>query len=281
MKWIPIIIILVSQVTGPQVQTGAGTVLFLLYSPTLLTVAADSRLTMLGGEHKDTECKISAFGNKFIFTMAGVVFTNGDKRNPHLISRKIWEVESRKESSAPALVLDVANKWASKMEETFADPALMAKTRKITGGEALATADFAATDRSGKMALASAEMHFDGPLLDRSGQLHFIHEVKLLTARRWYSAGRDDIVKEYMRRTSPRSQQFIAKLGPELSGLPPDESDARLARELIESSIALSVNKNDLAAPVDVVQLRPTLGVKWISLKPNCEQRWPSHGNQN
>lgn len=86
-------ILLACQLASPQLKT--GTILFINFSPDDLTVAADGRMTLGNtGRYEDTECKISAFGNKFVFAMAGGVFTDAG-RNPHSIARQIWTTESR------------------------------------------------------------------------------------------------------------------------------------------------------------------------------------------
>src|SRR6266849_10059738 len=86
MNWLVFVTMLLTiQLARPQVKN--GTILFINFTPDDLSVAADSRMT-LGetGKYDDTECKISAFGNKFVFTMAGGVFADAE-RNPHLIAR--------------------------------------------------------------------------------------------------------------------------------------------------------------------------------------------------
>ena len=58
-------------VAWPQIE--GGTVVFVYFSKDEVTVAADSRTIRIpDGAQFDTECKISAFGNQFVFSLAGI-----------------------------------------------------------------------------------------------------------------------------------------------------------------------------------------------------------------
>ena len=70
MKWIACVFLL-SPISAATAQVKTGTVLYVDLSKDEFTVAADSRSIFLGGNHDDTECKILAFGNQFVFGMAG------------------------------------------------------------------------------------------------------------------------------------------------------------------------------------------------------------------
>lgn len=262
-------VLLVLLYTQAVEETGAGTVVFVIFTPTDLTIAADSRLTWLAGGHDDTECKISAFGSKFVFAMAGVVFTGGDK-NPHLIARRIWQRKSRTNPSTTKLISDVAEEWRDKMETLYAQSGSIGGIRKRTGGESLATAYFAATDRTGEIVLADVQIDFDGQLFDKSGRIHITHDKRILRSDNWYSAGRHEIADEYIKGTSDRAKKFMAPFRTQLATLSPSERDAKMASKLVELSILLHPLKADLAPPVDVLQMKPGIGIHWVSIKPNC-----------
>ena len=70
MKWIACVFPL-SPISAATAQVKTGTVLYVDLSKDEFIVAADSRWIFLGGNHDDTECKIQAFGNQFVFSMAG------------------------------------------------------------------------------------------------------------------------------------------------------------------------------------------------------------------
>lgn len=250
-------------------ETGAGSIVFVIFTPDNLTIAADSRLTRLAGGHDDTECKISAFGSKFAFAMAGVVFTSGDG-NPHSIARGIWQAKTRTNPSTTELISDVAEEWTDKMEKLYAQSGAIGGIRKRTGGESLATAYFAATDRTGQTILADVQINFDGQLFDKSGRIHITHDKRILRSDNWYSAGRHEIADEYIKGTSDRAKTFMVPFRTQLAALAPSERDAKMASKLVELSILLHPLKADLAPPVDVLQMKPGIGTHWVSIKPNC-----------
>jgi len=70
MKWIACVFLL-SPISGATAQVKTRTVLYVDLSKDEFKVAGDRRSIFLGGNHDDTECKILAFGNQFVFSMAG------------------------------------------------------------------------------------------------------------------------------------------------------------------------------------------------------------------
>src|SRR5712671_2893566 len=83
MKWfLPAFRLFSVSVVWPQVKT--GTVIYIDLAKDEFTFAADSRTNSSGGGHEDTECKILAFGNYFVFSMAGAV--KGEKWDAHAIA---------------------------------------------------------------------------------------------------------------------------------------------------------------------------------------------------
>lgn len=271
MNWLVIVPILWAfQMASPQVET--GTILFINFTPDDLTVAADSRRTFGDtGKYDDTDCKISAFGNKFVFAMAGGVFTDAG-RNPRSIARQIWTTESRTEESATKLVPAVAEKWTTRMEQVYAESGEVGNVRKHTGGEVLANAFFAATDGEGRMALVAVNIDFDGRLFDTYGQVRVTHDIQNFAIDSWASAGLDEVADEYRLETSDRARKYMARFRTEISALTPREQRAKLATKFVELSIRLHPRKAELGLPVDVLQLKPVVGITWVSLKTNCPQ---------
>jgi hypothetical protein len=257
------------QAAPSQVKVGSGTAMFVVYTQDVLTIAADSRMTLLTGPPKDTECKISAFGHEFTFAMAGVTFQNSGQ-TPHSIARQIWKTESN-EGDVSKLVSTVAEEWTKRMEDLYRQlgPEI-GEIRKRTHGEPLATAYFAATNKAGQMGAASSEIGFDGRLFDQTGEVRITHHIQSLQANQWYSAGLQEITVEYVKETSKRANEYMTQFKAQIATLPPSEQDAKLAAKYIELSIQLHPRKEYLAFPVDVLQLKRAVGVNWVSVKPNC-----------
>jgi len=144
MKWLTVVLLLLSvEVAWPQVKTGS--VVYLDFAKDEVTIAADSRVTITGGEHNDGECKISAFGNQFVFSMTGAVGAKG--WNAHTIARQIWQKQSRLEPDPVRLVTIVAKNWAIEMERIYARPDVIRKFQE-RNTSVLANAFFAAASKS-------------------------------------------------------------------------------------------------------------------------------------
>jgi hypothetical protein len=269
-KWSVVFLLCSSQIAWPQVKT--GTVLFINFTPSDLTIAADSRVTLGGGGYNDTECKISAFGDKFVFVMAGAVFSTDDLRNPHSIARQIWELNSLTEQSAKKLVPVIAEEWVARMEQIYAQSGQIGAVKKHMGGEVLANAFFAATDSMGQLAIVGVNIDFDGQLFDTSGQIHITHNIRNLPPDSWASGGLDEVADEYRLETSVRAKEYMSQFRTEILSLSPLEQRARLAAKYVEMSILLHPRKAELGFPIDVLQLKPGTGVNWVSIKANCPQ---------
>jgi hypothetical protein len=104
-------------------EIDSGSVFYLDFSQDEITISADSRGTSSLGYHYDTDCKISAFGDKFAFVFAGPV--RGTDWDAHKIARQIWETDSKVTSDAATLVQMVYKDWAKRMDLS---------RRRVSGG---------------------------------------------------------------------------------------------------------------------------------------------------
>jgi hypothetical protein len=271
MKWPGITVFLFSTCTAwSQIKT--GTVLYVDFEDEL-TIAADSRMTFGNGLHDDQECKISAFGNQFVFAMAGVVKREQEPWNAHTVARQVWEEESKKEVDPVRLVQIIANKWVTQMEEIYKQSRIFPELRKIqpenTG--VLANGVFGASNGAGVIAAYSTNITFDRPLFDSSSVVSIGHNGTIVP-RGQFSAGHDEIAMEFGQQTSGRAKEYMDRFMPQLpSGK--SEKRAAIAAKLIELSILLHPKSSELGFPVDVVQLAPKTGVSWVALKPNCPKQ--------
>ena len=258
MKWILVLPWLLTQLTGPPIKVGTGTATFLSYSPNVITFAADSRTTLFVGAPNDTECKISAFENGFVFAMAGVTFQY-DGQTPHDIARQMWTANSD-EMNAAKLVSTVAEEWTKRMEDLYGQlpTSMFSKIRKF-GGEMLTTAYFIATNKAGQMAGVSSEIKFDGKLFDLTSRVQIIHDVESLRPNTWYSAGLREITDEYRKESSDRAKEYMTSFMAQLIRLPPSERDAKLAAKLIELSILLIPTKTCWRFPLMSYSLKDQL----------------------
>lgn len=243
----------------PQVET--GTVIWVDFEKDEITIAADSRSTHAqDGSHDDTECKLSAFGDKFIFGLAGMARKRGpDGWDSHLIARQIWKAEAPKETDATKLVRSVSDGWASAMDSIYGNPEIIrAKRRDQPDNAVLANSLFAATDATGKLATYGVDISFDIPLFDSTGAVKLIHSPNDAIQKVGFGSGLglDEIILEFTSRSTPRAAEFMRWWLPQISRLKPSDWRAAFTSKLIELSILLHPRHDELGFPVDVVQLQ-------------------------
>ena len=254
-------------VAWPQIK--AGSVVYVDFAKDEVTIAADSRMILSSGGHDDTECKISAFGNQFVFAMAGVV--EGEKWNAHAVARQVWEAESKVEADPVKLVPVVADRWATQMEGIYGQPNSISTIRKI-GSKALANGIFAATNNKGNLIAYVTDIDFDLRLFDSKHLVRLWHDGRNIPPGTSASGGRDEIIDEFLALSSTRAKDYWEQFIPQISNTTKSQQRASIASKLIELSIRLHPQNSELGFPVDVLQLRPRTGVSWVSIKPNCPQ---------
>jgi len=102
MKYLASLFFVVCALPITNTKVGSGTLIYLRSARDYVTVAADSRITYDPGEYNDDACKISAFGTRFVFAMAG--YSNGTDWDVNSIARQIWNEESKSNTNARELV---------------------------------------------------------------------------------------------------------------------------------------------------------------------------------
>lgn len=267
----PLVICLsLNQFALSQIQT--GTVVFADFTKNEITIAADSRGTSSRtGAHKDTDCKISAFGNKFVFAMAGASTLNGHWEAKS-IAREVWEAQSKISSTTP-LLDRVVDGWNRAMKELYSDADFIASIRPpVTGVPVIATAMFGATDDAGTLRLKTVDITFDPFLFDTQRKVQIVQNVKEVPAGQIRVMGHKEIPLEFWRGTSQRARDYDGRFNLRISNLPIDQQRAKRASKMIELSILLDPKKEELGFPIDVLQLRKGSGVRWVRRKANCPE---------
>jgi hypothetical protein len=267
MKLLPFLLLLFTQFAWSQFKT--GTVVYVDFAQDELTLAADSRMNIGSGGHNDSECKISAFGSKFAFSMAGAARIG--QWNAHSAAREVWKRESKSKSDA-TLLSRLINGWIEVAKPIYATRDLIADVRKhMSSGDdpVVATAFFAAVDNSGKLKASAVNIDFDLPLFDSTGEIKLISNAHEIPAASSISMGHDDVVIEFRHDTTQRAKEYMNWFRRRIAALPPHRQRAELASKYIELSILLHPKSNELAFPIDVLQLRAD-GVHWVWRKSNC-----------
>lgn len=184
MKCILSFVMIMCHIAWPQIRS--GTVVYYDFAQDEITFSADSRSVELGGGSQvDTHCKISAFGDRFVFMATG--FTTDINRvhgvvwSAHVQARAAWVRAAAFNNDVSSLVARVSTEWAAAVESHFANPDLIKALRArlaqaeepiIVGGL------FAATDVSGRLTLTSVEVLVDLPFFDSTGQVRLRHEIQ-------------------------------------------------------------------------------------------------------
>jgi hypothetical protein len=264
MKYLAGLLVLIFSLPATCSEICCGSVFYLDFSQDEITISADSRGTSSLGSHFDTDCKISAFGDKFVFVFVGAVRSDG--WDAHTVARQVWEVDSKSVSDATELVHMVYKDWVTKMEAIYRRPEVLSRLKEPT----IANAAFAATDQAGNLFAVGVNITRS---LDSNGTKHVSHNGNEILPTRSISGGRDEVLTEFLDRTSPRAKDYLAEFIPRISLLPPHERRAAFASKLIEWSIQLNPHQSDLGFPIDVLQLRRTSGVHWVTLKKNCARQ--------
>jgi hypothetical protein len=262
-------LLLSCQIASAQVESGS--VVFINFAQDEITIAADSRLTTETGKHDDTECKISAFGTRFAFTMAGASRRAG-QWSAHSEARDAWTSES-KAGPNNTLLLRVAQNWIRRMEMHYSDADLI---KDVTGhldvdsDPVVAAAAFASVDDAGKLAVLTVNIDFDLKLFDSTSTVKLVHRIADLPVGGSAGVGHSDVIDERMDQSTQRARDYLKSLRDVLATLPPEQQRAETAYRFVEQSILLSRKKDELGFPIDVLQIHKGTGVEWVRRKPNC-----------
>ena len=263
------LIVILNQIAWSQIQS--GTVVYFNLAQDELTIAADSRLNIGTGGHDDTECKISAFGSKFVFSMAGAARVG--PWSGHAVAREVWEKESKVGPDSTLVSRTLAG-WVKEVAPIY--EAHIAEFRKRVGAGAdpvIANAAFAGVDREGKITVKIVDIDFDLQLFDSTGKAVIVPQIHDIPVNSSSSIGLDEVAIEFRSQTTERAQDYMAWFKRRISTLPRDQQNAELASKYVELSILLHPRKTELAFPIDVLQLRSNGPVKWFWKKPNCQDK--------
>ncbi len=273
-KYLALLLLLSGKMAWPEHHTGS--VIYVNLSKSEITMSADSKVTSSKSGDNHTDCKISAFGDKFAFEIAGLIKDD----NPHgwdarLIARKSWKSESLHESDAVKLVQAVTDKWIAATKKIYSDPEYLRHKRlSHPESDTIANVVFAATDKKGKLAAKAVNVVFDITAFDSKGIVHLSYPSGNLSPGEWKAAGSDEIITEYITGVSVRAMEFLKQWRTQQASNPsPSARQADLATKIIDLSIRLHPHPERIGPPVDVLQIMPTTGIHWIQRKPECPEK--------
>jgi len=269
MKRLIVLLLLTGKMAWPQSETGS--VIFFYMSDGEITMSADSKTISVQSREVKSDCKISAFGDKFAFQIAGFIkddIPNGwDVR---LIARKIWQSESVHEPDAFKLVQAVSDKWMDRTRRIYSDPEYIRYRRHThPNSPVIANVVFAATDKSGQLIARAVDVYFDMAAFDSAGRVDLGYRPRYQPPG-WIAAGSSEIINEFMLGVSPRAKKFMNDWRANNAKLTPSSRNAELARKMIEFSIRLHPHPEEIGPPVDVLQIMPKTGIHWVQGEAGC-----------
>jgi hypothetical protein len=266
------------------VPTGAeeehGTIAVVRYSLSRLMIAADSR-TNLGTRSNTTTndgaCKVASLGEHAAFVASGLVgYDNNGPRDlldtwratdearrvyAHLLKRDSEWQDDRLDEFAMA--------WGNLVRSRVAALAhfnpLAVRSSVVNG---LLTTALVATGRGKRIRAVVVQIG-----IDSDGR------IALLPLRRIEpevcppcALGRGEIVTEFLGLTSERARVEAARFARETRTLAEDERERRRVLRLVQLTINLLPDRNEVGGPIDALELRASGGVHWIQRKLGCPE---------
>ena len=251
-------------------QERQGTISVVRYDPTRVIVAADSRHNFgkgVSASPNDLACKVTALGKHVVFVAAGLV--GYDNKGPR-DRLHTWRAEDEARHVYANLMkqggiwednrlVELSASWGDVVRSHIADFArfspLAVRNSAVAG---LLTTALIATARGKNAHVALVQIAFDAN--DR---------VYVITPRR-IRLGKGQIVTEFLELRSERAKIEAGRFAREVHGLSEDEREVRRVIRLVDLTIRLHPDRNDVGGPVDALELRGGEPVRWIQRKPEC-----------
>jgi hypothetical protein len=231
-----------------RTEVKSGTVVVMAYSQNHVVLEADSRqFNGTTGTYEDSACKLSAFGDKFLFGESG--FAGYDGWSGAYLARKI--VSALSSDSPPNITQTISIAWGNSMQEHLRlVPQNVLNASKVGPEGELGMAFFVGIENE-NIEVRIVTIHTP----DRSG--FNIKAVKpSMRETAFLAIGKNEIFGEFA--VHPISQRAIAEIRKwNLSKLSPGEFDQFKAKRLVELTIKLAKPEDIpfLGGDVDMVEI--------------------------
>jgi hypothetical protein len=279
---VTVIVACLSPAHHARAKVETGSVVVVMYNEDQAVMAADSRRTNVAtGRVLDDDCKIAAFGDKFIagWTGASHLPTGITSKT---VTLRIWRAESsrRGKSTNRQFVHVIASAWQAAMIRHWTEEAdavvIDELSKQFPDQEGIAAAIFASLDSGlGVVDLCGTNINFDrnsrdrfhgipGPIVDlvgpKPGPELVLRDAEL---------GSFDIALEYLRQTTPRAKEFMQSFVPYVESLAPEKRAEEMARKMVELQIKLGGTAG-VGGNIDVLELGRGIGTHWVQAKEQC-----------
>jgi hypothetical protein len=262
--------------------SSAGTIIVYTLTQDKVAIAADSRgkiPDMPGHPPDDTNCKITAFNNQFVFSAAGTqgytpvlaIDSTPQWDNMTEAARAVHLHQSESYGSAVAQVTAIAETWSSTIKMNwqflyFGHRNVVMRAAEI--GQGVLTTGIFAGAKNGEVALAIREIRFY-PATSTVGVVSMVCPLGVFCA-----TGKTDVFIEFSTGHGERAEaerknwaahlstiRLLEKVGPELLQA---VRFAELVKELDSSGT--------VGGEIDALELRKNGGIYWYQLKDNCKK---------
>lgn len=270
------LLLLAAMAQRSAAQEKHGTIAVVQYKAKRLIVAADSRNNLgngVGAQQNDLACKVAALGKYAVFVAAGL--TGYDNAGP-MDRMETWRATDEARGVYARLVKEhgkwrdeyldeFARYWGEVVQSRVADLSRLAPLTVHTAAVAgLLTTALVATGRGKNIQVIVIQIG----IMDGEVQMITPHRVD----PKLYTLGRGEIVAEFVGLTTERAKTEAERLARETSGVSDNEREVRRIIRLVDLTIKLLPNGNDVGGPIDALELRAGEPLRWIQRKSGCSE---------
>jgi hypothetical protein len=273
-KFLPILILFLN-LPGASAQVKSGTIIVIGYSKQKVVVAADSREELKPGVYHDDACKITALNDKIIFLASGRTsdVTGGIRGWDSIREAKtaLADVLHEPTADGAGFIPRLAVRWASLIGLNIAQHLRPEEELSLNDGQIYVDGTFFGLNREREIEGAYERLRYTRAL--HSIQAH-PPDVVSLPDQMMYSAvgGERDIALEFKEGKTERAQREAKSTVIKARNWSPADSDALMAKRLVELTIQYTLHPDHVGGDIDVAELSPKSGVRWIYRKPNCKE---------
>lgn len=258
-------------------QTSHGTVIVFGVSRNKVVAAGDSRGLVEGEKPDDHVCKITALGTRLLFTESGT-----PEERHTILTSKNWSASkqafrafedfqtSRTKTDA---IDEVSADWLKAMSRIYSR-LLNSQREKLLArdGDVLLTSVFLGLDENGQIKAREIGISFDRAA-ERRGvpKLVVVNQLWEITDQNVFKVtGHFEIAYEFQAQTSPRARIAAQRWQLELNKHFGADADVLTAVHLLDVSESFAPEDWGIGGPIDVAEMLPKTGVRWIHRKPEC-----------
>jgi hypothetical protein len=251
-------------------QVKAGTFIALRSSNDEIVVAGDSR-NIIGGKEFDDSCKVRAFGGELIFAVAGIGgaihSTVGRSWDSRTIARSLFLRLSREPANDP-LAIRLASAWGNKVKEKLKVEA--ARDKDVVAGKKpgsdLTSGLFVSFYNKAPLIVIGAVTYS----IDLRGAVDTRFAIQnIYREPQTVMLGETDVAAELGSHVQQWEQALPFSVDPIATW-----AIAAVKFGIDHSPLIVSNGRTvrSIGGPVDAARLTPENGIRWIQIKPSCQQ---------